>query len=447
MIKNIFLCAILVGLLIFSFSKIADTSYDITQNRANSLSSSSQQLLSALEAPVTITIYSPNLEILNVYQGILNLYKKHSQYLNFSLEHTVLDSATAAKLKVYTEHVISIDYKNTQQAIDIQHDKLAEQQISSALQQSVNHCNNWIAFLTGHEEADPLNTEEYGLSKFAQLFVQQGMHIASINLAEQKFIPQNTALLIVANPQQEFLPFENALLHQYIADGGKLLWFTEPDAPITAFLEEEFGVKPSKGVAIDPESQQLGSPHPALKIMTTYPEHAITKGISSASLLPWSAHLQILFEANNWQQMPCLTTAHATWTYNGPATKDLDHLSKFKEHPGPLNLAIALSRTNGTNQEQRALVVGDSSFIINKYLPLYANAQLAANIVAWTQNNSQIFIYNTPPLRDLSYQPSKFDSFMYKYIYTIIIPLMLVAIGYVLSRPTRYKVMFSKQGH
>lgn len=446
MIKNIILCIILAGLVVFSCTKVANTSWDVTQNRTNSLSASSQQLLAALDSSLSITIYSPSIDILNIYQSVLSLYKKNSPYINYKLEHTVLDSGLSGKLKVYTEHVIMVDYKNAQHAIDIQHDKLAEQQIGAVIQQSINQSNNWIAFLTGHQEADPLNTDEFGLSAFAQLFVQQGMHIASLNLAEQKFIPQNTALLIVANPQQEFLPIEDALLHQYIADGGKVLWFTEPDTNIGAFLAEEFGIKPSKGVAIDPDTQRLGSPHPALKIITSYPEHAINEGITSATLMPWSGHLQILYEANNWQQTACLTTSHATWTYTGPATKDLDHLSKFKEHTGPLNLAIALSRPTSNNQEQRALVIADSTFMINKYLPLYANAQLAANMVAWAQNNSQIFIYNTPPLKDVSYQPSKFETMLYQYIFTFVFPLLLISIGYVVARPMRHKIMLTKQG-
>lgn len=443
MIKNLILLVILGVLVVFSCSKISNYSWDITQNRANSLSNSSQQLIAAVDTPLNVTIYSPNLQMLDTYQNVLALYKKQSPFINFKAEHTIIEANLAGKLKVYTDHVIVVEYKNVQHGIDIQYDKIAEEQISTLVQQAINHSNNWIAFLTGHQEADPLNSDEEGLSAFAQLFVKQGMHIANVNLAEQ-FIPQNTALLIVANPQKDFLPNEKAALHQYITDGGKVLWFTEPDSPITAFIAEEFGIKPSKGVAIDPDSKRLGSPHPALKILTNYPQHAITNGIDSATVLPWSAHLQVLYEANNWQQTPCLTTSENTWTYTGPATKDLDHLSKFKEHLGPLNLAIALTRPTANKQEQRALVFADSSFMINKYLPLYSNAQLAANLVSWTQNSTQLFIYDTPPLKDFSYHPNKYDRVLYQYIFTIICPLVLVSIGYFATRPSRRKMTINK---
>ena len=437
MIKNLILSVILLALVIFTCTKLSNYSWDITQNRANSLAASSQKLLEAIEAPLNITIYSPSVEVLSLYSNVLDLYKKNSQFIFSKLQNGIIEPGLAGKLKVFTDHVIVVNYKNVEHAIDIQNDKIAETQISSLIQQTINQNNNWLAFLTGHQELDPLSSDDFGISRFAQLFENQGMRVATVNLTEQQFIPQNTSLVIVANPQQALLPLEEDILHKYVKEGGNIIWFTEPASDVTAFVAEEFGIKPSKGVAIDPNSKQLGSPHPALKILTKYLDHAITTDITSATIMPWSGHLQILFEANNWQQTPFLTTADTTWTYTGPATSDIEHLAKFKEHTGPLNIGVALTRESDAKTLQRALVLADSTFIINKYLPLYANAQLAASIVNWTQSNREIFIHNTPPPKDLSYQPSKTDRILYQYIFTIIIPLVLIACGYVVAKPTR----------
>lgn len=408
-------------------------SWDITQNRTNTLTKASQQLIDSLDELVTISVYSPDLEMLNTCDTVLTMFKKYSPKILVSLQHTILDPKQAAQYKVSTDNVLMLKYKDVQQAVDLHLNDVSEQQISSLLQQVLNYANNWLVFLSGHQEADPLDNADFGLSAFANLFAKQGMHVATLNLAQQQAIPHNTALLVVANPQQDFLPIEKSLLHQYLCNGGKLLWFTEPDSPITAFIAEEFGLKPSKGVAIDPESLRLGSPHPALKIVTQYPDHAINKDLASATIFPWSAHLQILYQANDWEQTAFLTTSEHTWTYKGPATKDLDMLSKYKENIGPLNLGIALARQK-QDQEQRAVVLGDSSFMINKYLHIYSNAQLAANLVKWTQKDSQVLIFNTPPLRDLSYYPSKLDMFMNKYVFTLLMPLVLIGVGFCLGR-------------
>jgi len=308
-------------------------------------------------------------------------------------------------------------------------EELSEYKISTLIQKTSNADNHWLVFITGHNEADPLDHSELGLSSFAEIFTKQGMHIVTLNLADQQTIPDNTALLIIANPQLDFLPLEKDIIHKYLERGGKLLWLTEPDTKVTDILTEEFGIKPSKGVAIDPTSLQLGSPHPALKIITKYPKHAITENLHTATILPWSAHLQVLLQVNAWQQQVFLATQASTWTYNGPETFNIKTLANHKEHLGPLNLGIALSRDNGTDVPQRSLVVSDSSFLLNKYIPLYANAQLAANTIEWSQEDIKIFVFSPTPLRDLSYHTSKLDRFLYQYFFIFFLPALFIGIG------------------
>ncbi len=408
---------------------IPQYTWDITQNQSHTLTASSKALLDRLDAPLVISVYSADINVLNTCKDLLERYKKYSHQVRVELHQTIFHDTEQAKLNLFTDNNMLITYKNARHAMDVRLGELSEQQISTLIQKTSNAANHWLVFITGHQEADPLDYSELGLSTFAKIFTQQGLHIVTLNLSEQHMIPDNTALLIVANPQIDFLPFEKELIHQYLIQGGKLLWFTEPDSKVTATLAEEFGIKPSKGVAIDPNSLQLGSPHPAVKIITKYPKHAITTDLQSAIIMPWSAHLQILFQPNNWQQKVFLTTDAPTWSYNGPETFDITTLSNYKEHQGPLNLGVALSRDNGTNVPQRSLVISDSSFLINKYIPLYANAQLAANVIEWTQEDVKVFVFSPTPLRDLSYHTSKLDRFIYHYVFIFLLPLLFTGIG------------------
>lgn len=430
MFKNILFACTIVLLVILSCTPIVrEYAWNITRNGNHGLSQATEQLLAKIDAPLTLTVHSADMQLLRACEAFLQRYKQKSPQITISLQNNILNPAQATKLKLTTEHNIIVAYKNTQRAIDLDLNDLSEQQISNLIQQTINTADQWLVFLTGHQEIDPLDTSAMGISEFANNFAKQGMSIATLNLSQQQFIPQNTALLIVANPQQDLLPIEKDLLHQYLTNGGKLVWFTEPDSPSTEFLVEEFGLKPSKGVAIDPASLQLGSPHPAIKILTNYPNHPITNEIKAATILPWSANLRVLYEANGWDQSVFLTTNPDTWTYVGSATQELKTLRQFKEQQGPLNLGFALYRAND-DHEQRALVIADSSFILNKYLPLYANAQLATSIAVWTQNDTQVFIVNPPPSKEFSYNPSKLDRFMYQYFFTILLPLVFIGLGW-----------------
>lgn len=430
MYKNLFIMLGLVTLAIVSCTKIAQQfTWDITQNQAHTLTESSKLLLDRLDAPLIISVYSPDITILNMCKDLLERYKTYSQQVTIEFYQTIFHDSEQSKLNLFTDHNILVTYKNIRRAMDVRFEELTEQQISTLIQKTSNVTNHWLVFLTGHQEADPLDYSESGLSSFSQLFTKQGMHIATLDLAEQRAIPGNTALLIVANPQLDLLPIEKKLLREYIAQGGKLLWLTEPDSKVTTILTDEFGIKPSKGVAIDPESPRLGSPHPALKVVTKYPKHPITEHLQTATLLPWSAHLQILSQPNNWQQQVFLSTDPSTWTYTGAETFDTKILAQHKEQIGPLNIGIALSRENDTNKPQRCLIISDSSFVTNRYLPLYANAQLAASAIEWSQEDINIFIYNPAPLKDLSYHTSKLDRFLYQYFFIILVPLLFIGMG------------------
>ncbi len=428
--KNLFIILVVAILAVLSCTKVVQPyAWDITQNQAHTLTASSKILLNRLDAPLTIKVYSPDIMVLNTCKDLLERYKTYSKKITVEFYQTIFHDSEQSKLNLFTDNNILITYKDIRNAMDVRLGELTEQQISTLIQKTSNATNNWLVFLTGHQEANPLDNSEIGLSSFAQLFIKQGMHIATLNLAEQQIIPENTALLIVANPQLDFLPIEKELIHRYIEQGGKLLWLTEPNSKVTDILTEEFGIKPSKSVAIDLASLQLGSPHPALKIITKYPKHPITEHLQTATILPWSAHLQILFQSNNWEQQIFLSTDPSTWTYSGPETFNTKILSEYKEHLGPLNLGIALSRDNGTDIPQRAIVISDSSFVNNKYLPLYTNAQLAANAVEWSQNDVDIFIFSPTPLKDLSYNTSKLDRFLYQYFFIIFMPLLFIGIG------------------
>jgi hypothetical protein len=435
MIKNILIAISILILLVLGCTKVAQKyNWDITQNQNNSLNSYGQKVIASLTESLNIDVYSPEMSILNNCESVLSLFSKYSTQVKVKFHQTILDPQQATKLNVVSEHSLMLEYKGVKHAIDINLNEFSQQKISTLIQQLINRANNWIVFLTGHNEADPLDNSEIGLSNFAKLFSDQGLHYTTLNLAETNLIPQNTAVLIVANPQLDFLPTEKNLLHQYLQSGGKLVWFTEPDSPITAFIAEEFGLKPSKGIAIDTISKQFGSPHPAVKIITAYSAHPINNDIQAATIFPWSAHLQILYQANEWQQEPFLQTNENTWTYTGPVSEDPNVLAKYKEFIGPLNLGIALSRPSTNNPEQRSLVIADSSFILNKYLPLYANAQLATNLITWVQHDNKVILYSAPPLRDLSYYPSKFDNFIYTYFFTIILPLLFIGFGFYQTR-------------
>lgn len=435
MFKRILPFIILFILTTVAFSKIGYNKFwDLSQNKINTLSTSSQQLLSNLDAPLNIDIYSPNIDVINACNEMFLRYTKYSSNINVAYHETILDPMLSSKLKVLTDHNIVVTYKNRSKAIDIKVHNLTEEIISNLIQQTLKDTEQWVAFVTGHNEPDPFNTSELGLSSFSKSLQDQGMHIAMLNLTQENMIPDNTNLLIIANPQVNLLATEKELIHKYLASGKNLLWFTEPDSPATDFLNSEFGLQLSPGIAIDPESIKLGSPHPALKIITQYPAHAINNDFSTSTIMPWSGNLVQTKNISEWKNAPFLTTNSKSWTYSGPATQDLTVLAQNKDINGPLTIGLSLTKELPQHAEQRVIVIADSSFMLNKYAELFTNTKLTSNMVNWLQANTASFVLTPHEGKDFSYAPNKLSRFLHNVFFPFIFPMGLVVMGFYLQR-------------
>lgn len=402
-----------------------DRVFDVSQNRLNSLSSHTKQLLDHYTSPLTIAVYSPDLELLDHAKDLLTQYEQYAHNLKVDYFNHPLDSAQAKEYKVISANNLVFTYENGTKALDIRHDNLNERELTRFLQVTMNTSEQWLAFLSGHEEIDPFDTTDMGLSKLTGLFKQQGFKVAQLNLLQQQQIPKNTKLIIVANPQHAFVPLEMQLLQDYLATGGAMLWFTEPYSEVTAPLRTLFNLELAAGVVIDPNSMQLGSPHPAIKIITKLPQHAITQDIKAPLLMPWSGHLYA--QQSTWNIDDLITTEQNTWTYT-QLENNLHNMLTEKAILGPLTIGVTASKTVA-EQEQRNIIVADSSFILNKYLPMHGNAKLITNMFAWLQPHNDYFIDSPTPLKDLYYYPKQSDLWVYKYGFTLIVPFILAFIG------------------
>lgn len=413
----LFTVLLFIILALLTFSPWASKyNWDISHNKLASLSESSIQMLTSIQEPLSIIVYSPDIDLLNVSNDLLKQYKKHSNHINIETHQTVFQPSGSDKLQVTSNHNLIVKYKNLTRAIDINSFNLSEQNISNLIQKIINDNNKWLVFLSGHQEIDPYSKSLLGLSNFTDSLKKQGVHISSLNLAKQKHIPDNAEAIIIVNPKNDLLSSEKKLLQEYLSAGKKIIWFTEPDSVATSFLTEEFGVKLSKGVVIDMASLNLGSPHPAIKIITHYPAHPIVSSLKNAIILPWSGNLNFTPTHNNWQIQPFITTNNTTWTY--------DVATNTKQQFGPLNIGLTLSKSNS-----KSIIIADSSFITNKYINLYANQDFTSNILTWLNEDNAALTFMHQTARDLSYTPNNFNILLYRYGFTLLLPFLIVLCG------------------
>jgi len=414
MIKNI-VSIILFSLLIAvtGSNVIRNYYWDITDNRINDLALDTKEMLNRLDGPLSITFNTPNTQILTQLENIAQPLQRYSDMVN-------VDYVTTTN-----SETVDFYYKGKTRTFDLDIDGLNSNSFHVLLQEVLQHSDYWISFITGHGELDPFDTSSLGISQFANSLKESGIHISELNIAQLMDIPNNVNTLVIANPQMPFQEVEKKLIHKYIKENRNIWWFTEPGSPVADILKEEFGLYLTPGVIVDPSSLALGSPHPALKILTEYPEHVINTDLNTATVLPWSGNMNIVNPKNDWKYNSILATNDNAWTYTGHETVDLKVMSEHVDQTGSLNIAYSL-----TNHQQRIILLADSSFMLTKYYSMYANRKFLNNALQWIDAKPTQEIVATSTQADLSYYPSTTELFLFNYAWIFFVPLIMLTLGF-----------------
>jgi ABC-type uncharacterized transport system involved in gliding motility auxiliary subunit len=428
--------------LIFSLFLISAIAYqiplslDVTANKINSLSESNRTLLSTLDKPLTIDLYSANQHVTEQIQTILSLFQKESMHIVLNLHHKPLDMLDKTRLRLQTSNNLLLTYGDRKKAIDINPEKWNEHAFSNLVQHMIRAFDDWVVFLSGHGECDPLSEENRDLSQLTTALKTTGMNIASLNLTEMGRIPNNTKMLVIADPKIAFLPEEtNKILH-YVNEGGNLLWLVNPNSTQNLDnLAKNLGITWQSGTLLDQKSHAMGTPHPTISVLTKYPDHTITQQLNMLTVFPLARALQ--YEAASrlgWQVSPLLVT-HASATQEqqkAQAAKKTDETTK-----GPFTIGIALEKKN-----QRIVAIGNTHFLSNASIHNYGNLQLAHNLFNWLIGTD--FLLNTDakptkPLVDLSFTQSFFTKTTLQFVFPFCLPLIYLLIGWQTKRVRRQR--------
>ncbi len=379
-----------IGYLTTRHNQIADWT---ARGRA-SVSAETRAVLAKLDGPVDIVSYaSPHGDLRQTIAAVIARYTALKGDLRLRFVDPTQDPAAMRELGITVDGALIVNYKGRQQRLD----ELSERALSNALERLARGGERIIAFVTGDGERQADGKANADLGMFISQLESRGVRAVPLNFSQVSAVPQHTDLLVLASPSAPLAASVVQALVDYLADGGNLLWLTEPGnedlglGPLAAALS----VQVLPGVLVDGAGSALGLQDPRMITLGAYLPHAVTNGLRMTTLFPQVAALAQVSHAA-WAVVPFLRSGPQSWTEFQPITNDGSSTIRYDagagELKGPLDFGFALSRLspNPEKSVQRAMVVGDGDFLSNTYLGNGGNRALGERMFDWLLGDDKL---------------------------------------------------------
>lgn len=429
------LLLLLVGLLAWLSNRYV-VQFDWTAAQRNSISEASRKLLDEIEGPLAITAYAREDKVLrHAIRDLVERYKRHKSDIELGFVNPDRNPDEVRRLGIRSDGELVVKYSKRSANVTA----LNESSLTNALRQVARSEDHRIVYLKGHGERDLLGDANHDLGSFGKQLENSGFKIIGLNLGEVGGIPDNTETLVLTQGEVDWLPGEVKLIGEFIVGGGNLLWLTDPGkSEASSSVAELLGVRFMPGRVIEPTTRVFGLDDPAVVVVTKYGAHPATKNFRLITVFP-GAVAMTANATHGWQASPLLLTTAQSWSETG-AVEGQARRSPSDEASGPLQIGLALSRAKAVGDgasRQRVAVIGDGDFLANNNLGNAGNLQFGLNLINWLAGDDEFIDIPATTAPDLAFGLSRNMSLIVAFIPLAVMPVALLAIGFLVWRIRR----------
>ena len=394
------LIIILSFILVVSVNFLAvrhNKTWDLTEEKLNSLSDQSVQLLKNLDQDLSIKIF---------YRG--EEASEEKQKAKQSLE-VFAESSPKLKIQYFDSYVevmeaqnyladlpdkdrgnlfVFAEYAGKKVKIDPPY---GEEQITAALIKVTRKGEKKVYFTMGHGEHDLESTDAEGLKLFKTSLEEASFVVAPLNLIEKGGVPEDANIVIVAGPTTQFQEGELNWLRAYAKNGGRLLIAIDPGQRHNlAQLTKTFGVEFANNYILNEYNQLLGRSAAAAIGLYFDPGHEITRPFQTGRNY---AVFDLASELRPAQDKAVsILTVEVIKTDKNSFT--LNELAKTARPTERKEFAVAIVSSgkwdDAATKEFQAVVIGDSDFLTNKAFNQGLNHDFAMNGIATLANEKDL---------------------------------------------------------
>ena len=484
------LVALFVGL-IYLVSIPSLTVYkDLTATKKNTLTLNSQEVVSKMEGPVKITSYvnlldpyaftgSPKAQ--NADKKRTNMYTRFLPHIEYSyvyfydsvpnswpistnkglpleeiaekmaksykvdFEEVLSPEAIKKQVDLTTEdnHFVRVVEHNDRKAFirfykDVKF-QASENEITPALKTLLTDMVK-VGFLTGNGERSPFSKADNGYDRATtatrlnrEALISKGFAFQEVTLSDPGDLPEDLDILVVSDPKGPLPETVLNNLKSYIDNGGNMLLACEPDSyTYVQYLLDYLGITVVPGTLQQQHKDFdndfiLARVHvSALNMHKGFNQVIVDTKVSFPNALALGFDAFGTFDANP------VVVASPEETWRMVEHPEAGHQQDSVTPEAPLPVMVALTR-NVHEQEQRIVVSGDADFMsnleYNRDNVKVGNSRMIHPLFGWLAQNEFPVDTSRPPLKDTKYALTESGFSLFRIIFNIVLPVLVLIAG------------------
>jgi ABC-type uncharacterized transport system involved in gliding motility auxiliary subunit len=277
--------------------------WDLTSTKTNSLSEQTIKVLQSLREPVKFTVFERQTNI-EQFRPRLDEYAYQSSQVSAEYIDPDTKPVVAREYEIETYGTVVVEYQGRRERAA----SSSEQDLTNALIKVMSGEERTVYFVQGHGEKDPDRTERDGYSATIATLKRDNYNVNKVVLAQQKDVPADATVLVIAGPTSDVLPEELEALKRYLANAGKLMVMLDPmlkgeALPNLQSLLHDWGVDVRNTIVVDISG---ATNDPSMAVAANYPPHPLTDRFSTLTLFPVARSLDLVSGGVNGRVEPHL---------------------------------------------------------------------------------------------------------------------------------------------
>ena len=370
--------------------------WDLTTEQLNSLSPQTLKILKGLDSEVLVKVFYQGAAVAEAKSEIkqtLRLFSETSSRFKAEFINSYENQAQAVEyLSNQTDKATSpiigfIEYKGKRIRLGW---PMGEEQITLGLIKATRQANKKIYLVNGHGERDLANESEEGIAQFVASLKEATYSIENLSLLENAVVPADANMVAVIGPSAPFMEQEMQILRDYVRQGGNLLLALDPmQRHNLANLTKSFGVEFANNVVVSVSPRLSGRGEWTVIANQYDATNPITSSLSPGSYVVMDIVSEVKPAFDKDAGLTVSEIIKSSESSYAVADPKMVNAKDIKMKSQPLGVAV----TSGSSQDAKPfqlVVFGDSDFLTNKSLMLYANRDLALNTVAQLTNETDL---------------------------------------------------------